>query len=103
MAVRALGSRDAWAHATQRTLQETFGLSPGANLYLTPPGVQGGAGGCLVEKYHVVGDLPELFCPLRSFPLPISIRCTAGMKGGAGLRLLCGGGCYTSLPAGRLV
>lgn len=38
LAMRAIGSRDLCVHLLQTALQDTFGLSPGANLYLTPQG-----------------------------------------------------------------
>ncbi|KAL6749825.1 hypothetical protein V8C86DRAFT_936644 [Haematococcus lacustris] len=41
IALKAVGSRCQTVHTLQQALGEALGLSPGANLYLSPPGAQG--------------------------------------------------------------
>lgn len=66
LALRAVGSRDAAVHELESCLGSCFGLSPGTNLYLTPPGGCGHAvkNGCYMHAgtfacTRAVGFLPQ--------------------------------------------
>ena len=61
LGLRAVGSRDPAVHAMQCSLAHLFGVSPGTNLYLSPPG-KCGAAALLRATPQLSGSIKALGC-----------------------------------------